>query len=290
MSIRSIWALLLLALGACVAWPVSAMERVQYESMVDGRQVLTEAIFHAPSNTTGARVPAVVLVHSAGGWSDGTTAPLARALLASGLAALELKVFEHPRQIIPPDRIMPVYYGAMKYLSARPEVDPQKIGIAGFSMGAHVSLWTSSLWMTSQYGEGRKFAAHASIYPVCWPHTYMARGDVPPGRPLPFPKTFLTAFTGSPVKIFAAGQDDYDDRDPQACPEFVQAIAPAYKESFEVTVYREATHGWNQKTQAFYERMACKGRGCQNNNVHNAEVTARNLADVTAFFVSKLRP
>lgn len=277
-----------LVFAAC---PAGAMERVSYESLVDGRKVVTEAIFHGPATPSGAKVPAVVIVHSAGGWSDGTTAPLAKALLDSGLAALELKIFERHNQIIPPDRIMPVFYGAMKYLAGRAEVDPQRIGIAGFSMGAHISLWTASSWMTSQYGQGLKFAAHAPIYPVCWPHTYMAKGTMPPtGRALPFPQSFLTEFTGAPVRIFAAGQDDYDDRDPNACVEFVNALSPSQKDNFEVTVYKEATHGWNQTTQSFYERMACKGRGCLNRNVNNPEITARSLTEVTAFFVSKLRP
>jgi len=274
-----------------LAGPALAQERVSYTSLVDGRSMVTEAVFHPVQAPGGVRTPAVVLVHSAGGWSDGTTTPLATALVAKGIAALELRVFETHRQIVPPDRIMPVFYSALKLLSERPDIDPQRIGIAGFSMGAHVSLWTSSQWMTAQFGEGRSFAAHAAVYPVCWPHTLMAKGEKPAsGRLLPFPSTFLTEFTGAPVKVFAAGRDDYDDRDPHACAEFVQAIPEKYRASFELTVYPEATHGWNQKTQSFFERMACKGRGCQNNNVNNPEVTARSLLDLTSYFSAKLRP
>lgn len=270
----------------------AAQEAVIYEVGVGNAVVSTSAIFSpAKGVAADSKTPAVVLIHSAGGWSDGTTAPLAKELNANGFATLELKLFETSRSATPTERLVPRVYGALGYLAARTDIDRGKVGIAGFSMGAHLSIWTASKWMTETYSTaGLKFAAHAPIYPMCWPHTLLARNVQPQGGVnLSFQKDFLTQWTGAPVKVFAAGQDDYDDRDPKACQEFIDAISPQYRGAFDIITYADATHGWNQASESFYARTACKGRGCKNNNVNNPAVTALSTADIVKFFVSKLK-
>ena len=95
---------------------------------------------------------------------------------------------------------------------------------------------------------------------------------------------FLLRFTGAPVKIFAAGKDDYDDRDSNACREFVNAINETDRRSFEIVSYPDATHGWNQASQSFYAEAACKGKGCINRNVRDAAISEQNIRDVVSFF------
>ena len=64
---------------------------------------------------------------------------------------------------------LPEAYGAYKFLSANPAIDPKRIGIMGFSWGGVVSMLTANRPYTDQYlNPGAKFAAHAPNYPICW--------------------------------------------------------------------------------------------------------------------------
>lgn len=110
------------------------------------------------------------------------------------------------------------------------------------------------------------------------------------GRRFGLPPDFLSRFTGKPVKILAAGLDDYDGRDPKACENFVAQIPEDSRKSFEVHTYLEARHGWNQKTCSFFEPIACKGRGCTNHNVFNPSVAAESNLVIVNFFVDTLKP
>lgn len=263
----SVGKLLVVALLGIAVGSVQAGEFVSYESVVGDSKVVTQADYSAPSNAvaTGSqhKYPAVVLLHSAGGFSDGTTGPMARALNAAGFATLELKFFQKsnsPRPTL--EQMTQGSFGAIRYLSSRPEIDDQRVGIAGFSLGAYVTIWTASEWLSKNIGGGLRFAAHAPIYPVCWHQTAWAKGQsATKFPPLSYPKEFLLRFTGAPVKIFAAGKDDYDDRDSNACREFVNAINETDRRLFEIVSYADATHGWNQASQSFYAEAACKGKG-----------------------------
>ena len=87
-----------------------------------------------------------------------------------------------------------------------------------------------------------------------------------------------------PVKIFAGGRDDYDDKDPHACTEFISQLPATQQAVFSVQLYPEATHGWDQKSVAFYEKLACKGRGCTNSNEANPKITQQSINDLIEYF------
>src|SRR5579862_5661294 len=88
-------------------------------------------------------------------------------------------------------------------------------------------------------------------------------------------------WTGAPVKIFAGGKDNYDDRDPNACQEAIDCLPESARKSFSVMVYPSATHGWDQRRGAnFYEKIACKGRGCYNINAPDAQVAQQSIKDL----------
>ena len=138
--------------GILFSLVAAAQETVTFEVGVGHATVSTSAIFSAAKGGgADSKAPAVVLIHSAGGWSDGTTAPLAKDLNANGFATLELRLFETSRNATPTERLVPRVYGALGYLAGRPDIDKSKVGIAGFSMGAHISIWTASKWMTETY-------------------------------------------------------------------------------------------------------------------------------------------
>ena len=133
-------------------WAAIGQERVTYDTKLNAESLRTPAIFGSAKIASGtpAKVAAVVLIHSAGGARDGTTGPLARALNAGGIATLELQLFDLPQERQTADRDMARVFGALKMLAARPDVDPKRVGLAGFSYGAHFTLWAASQWSVSQ--------------------------------------------------------------------------------------------------------------------------------------------
>jgi uncharacterized protein len=279
--------------GAAVALVVLTARAADLVTVESGGERFSAVFTQAAqtSSTPPSRpVPAAVLVHSAGGYVDGTTGPLAKALNAAGFSTLELRFFERPSaRRVSYEAMTQSSFAALQWLAARPDIDAQRIGMAGFSMGAYLTIWTASESLTTALGSGRRFAAHAAIYPVCWQQTAWARGEKASKFPaLSYPGDFLKRFTGAPVTLFAAGKDDYDDRDPGACKEFVGAVDEKYRGAFQIVSYPEATHGWNQRSQSFFSETACKGRGCMNRNVFDSGVTEANTADVVRFFSAKL--
>ena len=142
-----------------------------------------------------------------------------------------------------PDALLPMGFAALKELRKLPAIDPDRIGIMGFSMGGHLAVYTAfekkrRLWM----GDEKGFAAHAAFYPVC--------------------KAFLTQsdcrVTGAPMIIFYGTKDAYGDGD--NVPVFKRMLLE--KQKFEVTTveYAGAYHGFNRNAPAMsYRDPAAKG-------------------------------
>jgi dienelactone hydrolase len=272
---------------------LSAQESVRIDTTLRGRPDKLDAIYRKASDGKAA----VVLVHSAGGASDGTTEPIAKKLNDEGISTIEVQFFANPqdarRQKKRGDMLVNQVFDAMKFLTDVKGADSARIGIAGFSMGAHIAIWASSQKLTKTYGGGKKFASHAASYPACWLMGFSVRGEKQIPK-LPGPGPFIDSdamrdLTKSPIRIFAAGRDDYDDRDPNACKDMVKLFEPADQGSIEVVVYDNATHGWNQKTQEFFVPFGCKGKGCINHNQNNPAVTLQNHQDLVAFFKKTLQ-
>jgi dienelactone hydrolase len=271
--------------SALLAWTAcpSAQEVVQFPldnatENVDG--LLT---YPAAANPAG-RLPAVVLVHSSWGWADaheGVSA-YANALQNAGFVTFELRLFptgvSSKKGGVEP--YLPHLFGSLKYLAARPDIDPQRVSVAGFSFGGMLALVSATRWANETHGKpGLHFAAHASFYPVCW----LFKANLQ-GRPSPIPTTAWQTWTGTPVRIFAGAADDYDDRDPNACQDFVNAIPEGQRPAFSVQVYPDATHGWDQPVGAnFFAKIACKGKGCYNVNSPDRKTTEQSTKEVIEF-------
>jgi dienelactone hydrolase len=159
-------------------------------------------------------------------------------------------------------------------------VDPNRIAVSGFSFGGILSLIAATKWANESYLNGSpRVAAYAPFYPVCW----LLKANVK-GKPSTVPTDAWLEWTGAPVRIFAGGKDDLDDRDPNACQEAIDSLPESARKSFSVKVYPSATHGWDQRLSAtFYERLACNGRGCNNSNLPDAQVTRQSIADLIEF-------
>lgn len=247
-------------------------------------QAYVEGLFTPPVGLPAKQAaPAVVLLHAGWGWEVPVTQQYAQALAQAGFAVLELRLFRNEAERAP-TRIgyLQNLYDALRYLGSRADVVPEKVSVAGFSFGGILALTSATAWAYERFagGKGFKFAAHAPFYPLCYGYAAFAKA----GRATAdLPADLLVRWTGSPVRIYAGGNDDYDDQDPKACDTFVSLIPEPQRQAFSVTLYPEATHGWDQPSASFYEKLACKGRGCVNRNVANPAVTARSIADLVAF-------
>jgi len=247
-----------------------------------GEQV--NAIFAMPSGTT-RKVPAVVLIHTRGGYDRAQYEVYGNALREKGIATLGLVLF-YPSRVPShrPSNLVPHAFGALKYLASRPEIDPNRIAIVGFSMGGILTVLTASDLLASEHmGNGPRFAAHAAFYPVCWIHDEIAR-DTPRMKGV---SGAYAKLTGAPVHILAGGKDGWDD--PDSCQKFLEALAPDARKSVTLTFYPDAPHHWDgEGRRRYYGAAACKGKGCEVDDWYDPVTTQDGKKVVIEFLASIL--
>jgi dienelactone hydrolase len=208
-----------------------------------------------PQNVAG-RVPAVVIAHDSAGLTPmGPEPDYVAALNAAGIATLVIDMWT-PRQVPSgpaaigaegggdrrPRAIgdtLPDAFGALKFLAGHPAIDPQRVGIMGFSWGAMLSVLAMSEPAAERaLGSAPRFAAHSAHYLVC--SLFL------PGAPAA-PAT-AARWTGAPLQLQAGGRDDYDKADGGAsCRRLVEGLPPDKRRRVELIVYPQATHAWEQK-------------------------------------------
>lgn len=189
--------------------------------------MLTGTLYRA---ATPGRGPAVVLLHSCAGISA-MEEDWAAWFAAHGYHALLLDSFK-PRSVVsvclhpggPTLRERGFdALGALAWLRARPEVDPNRIGAIGWSHGGGTALMADSRGVVADAAvPGGGFRAVAALYPVC-------RTIHPPA---------LTA----PLLLLMGGKDLWTP--PATCAELVAAL-PAAGPAVTQHVYPEATHAFD---------------------------------------------
>ena len=272
----------------CMAFVGQAKELVRFPvSPAGGGQTPDrgEGMYSRPSDQGAAvKLPAVLLLHSGWGWSDDHDGVpgYAQALQKAGFATLELRMFARNALQKPggPSAYLPEVYGALNYLAARPDIDPRRIGVAGYSYGGLLTAVAATSWANKTYGTAdQRFAAFAPFYPVCW----VIKANIQ-GRKSPVPAEAWLEWTGAPVLIFAGANDDYDSREPNACQAAIDSLPELQRRTFSVKVYPDATHGWDQRKAAtFFEKLACNGRGCYNTNTPDLQLTEQSTKDLIDF-------
>jgi uncharacterized protein len=231
------------------------------------------------------RLPAVLILHSSVG-IDGTGASYAEALNQAGIATLEIEMWrlaDGGGRPVSTRFTMPHAYGSLLKLSDHPRIDPDRIGVMGFSWGGIMSGLTSSAALTQQYtGEKARFAAHLALYPVCWSHSSVLAGEAKYFGPDTYRKV-----TGKPVHFLAGDKDDYDD--PDGCSKFVAALPENVRQHFSLTVYPGATHGWDRRYSGVApDRAANKGKGGYVNFIATPDIAKRSREFAVAFFTRHL--
>ncbi len=253
------------------------VETIVFPSLHTPEPLQIPALLKRPASAA-APMPAVVVAHGSAG-PDSRGPSYSRELNRAGIATLEIDMWaarglkgalDRPKR---PQETLPDVYGAYAWLAARPEFDSERIGILGFSWGGILSMLTATKPYTEHYlGEGRRFAAHAPLYPCCWLY------NAAPGFE-------FASFTGARVFLQCGELDAYDEPDTgETLVRSLEAKAPGL---LSVKVYPGATHAFDRSEPAMTvtDPFSHKGKGGEVAFAPNPQAAAEARAATTAFFV-----
>jgi dienelactone hydrolase len=191
-----------------------------------------DVVFYpAVGASAAAPAPAVVLLHGAGGVSDGREGRYAEEFAAQGVSVAVIDVFGardgggFVERLINTTEAMALAdaFATLDWLAARPDIDDKRIALIGFSYGGMSSVYAAYAQVVAAYGPSVPFAAHVAFYGPC-----IARFDEP-------------ATTGAPVLMLWGDQDEIMDAD--AC-EATAGDLRAGGSRVEIARY-DAPHRWD---------------------------------------------
>jgi dienelactone hydrolase len=256
-------AVLGLAQGAA-AQPVGSLDdgrtgKIQFESITPtGYTALVRRTASPKATIAGVlslpagtgRVPAMVLAHGSGGVSDAREGRWAERLNEIGIAAFIVDSF-NPRGItetatnqgqLSPAANVADALAALRLLATHPRIDPQRIGIMGFSRGGGAAIQTALEPLRRGVIEGDlRFAVHVPFYPPC--NTYQVSDKV----------------SGAPIRFMLAGSDDYTP--PSACARYVDWFRSKGVAADSIT-YSDAYHGFDGSSRVAFINTLQTGRNC----------------------------
>jgi dienelactone hydrolase len=189
-----------------------------------------------PEGASAARkVPAIVMIHGSGGILRAREMTYGPQFAKMGVAGLAVDVFGARRHIATSyvDRMLRITetmlvadaYAALRYLAGRPEIDPRRVALAGYSYGALAAMLAAYAQVAEAFApEGLRFAAHISYYGPC-----------------------LSTFednraTGAPLLLLSASEDKVTD--PVRCAEAAKELM-AGGARVESVRYDGAYHQWD---------------------------------------------
>jgi len=285
--------ILVVSLGLCIVHAQDIrIERIdKSQTLPNGRDLKILAEVRIPKSEIK---PALVLVLPNAGGLDGTGPQYIKALNARGIATAELNPLTDDNWI----RNVMMSKIVMAYVVRDFGIDPDRIGIMGFSHGAMVSLVASSESLMARVVRpvNLRFRAHAALYPVCslvhdanrasfmnWRTARPADGGEPN-----FYKGMFDKMTGAKALLMAAADEDYEDA-PSACPKLVADMNASAPGLVDLVVYPDAGHGWDVPTsRSYHDHISRKNGRIQ--HTRSQPTFEKSLAAVTDFFVRELAP
>jgi dienelactone hydrolase len=233
---------------AAPASPLTIKGKLSIPGKVDGRWSCFPFSNHK-HRSRNDKLPAVVILHSSGG-VDAQGDFYEAALNAAGIATLQIDMWEargvtgvaNRPQL--PILTIPDAFSALAYLSALANIDPDRIGVLGFSWGGVMSLASSERLYAGQFGGGRKFAAHVANGPVCYGANNAAILRAFGVAPAQAGTQYLN-LTGAPVLIQIGSKDGYDNS-AAPCRALAASVNPSNGDVVDVNEYPGAYHGWDR--------------------------------------------
>jgi dienelactone hydrolase len=224
--------------GYAVSWPSSspfAPEDIGADPEED-QPTTAQGRLYLPSGERPARsVPAVVLLHGSGGVLPSRELTYAAQLARMGVAVLVVDSFaaRRDRGTAFIDRLMNITetmmladaYSGLGFLASRPEIDPRRVVLTGFSYGAMAAMYGLYAQVADRLAPGDlRFAGHVAFYGPCIARFADSRT------------------TGAPLLMLLGGADAITDQ--QRCAE-VAADLRAGGSPVETIVYPGAVHQWD---------------------------------------------
>jgi len=231
------------ALASDLDTPGLRINYLAYPVEWNGKTILIGARLQVPLNVT-AKMPAVIMLHGTSGVRY-SGVYYAAALNRAGMATLEIDQWggrglpggasSRPKGF---GDNLPDIAGAYRLLVARSEIDAERIGLMGSSMGGIETL----LMMTRRnsdaiLGHNVHLKAGAALYPACWLYNHVPGAD-------------FVDLVDAPVRILVGSEDDYDGG-PDACKALVRDLAPRDAAHVSVRVFPAATHIFDSFQGAF---------------------------------------
>jgi dienelactone hydrolase len=201
-----------------------------------------------PSGIEG-RIPAVVLVHGAGGITMNVD-PWARDINDLGVAVFIIDCFTgrgFKEGFVPGSKANSLTmivdaYRALGLLADHPRIDPARIALMGFSRGGGTALYASMKRFQRMYGpKGFEFAAYIPFYPPCWV-TYIDDEQV----------------SEKPIRIFHGADDNWVPVEP--CRKYVERLQKNGKDA-QLTEYPGAHHIFDAPIEFTREFSKATGLG-----------------------------
>jgi dienelactone hydrolase len=245
------------------------------------RPLTVAARLLAPA-TEAEKSPAVVLLHGSAGPSA-REGGYAAALHAAGFLTLEPDQWSprglgggsegRPKTFL---ETLPDLFGAFRYLAARPDVDPHRIGLAGFSFGGVATMLAATRARNDAVLGAAHFAAYMPVYPACWTYNTLpgqAFGDL----------------VDAPLLLVTGALDQYDD-DPEAGPKLAASLAPKDRARVRTHVLADAHHCFDIPGVDVVrpDPFSHRGKGGDVVMRHNAQATRASHALAVAFFQETL--
>lgn len=125
-------------------------------------------------------------------------------------------------------------YLALETLSTHPNIDIDKAGITGWSLGGTVSLYSAWMPLINSINNGKfRFAAHLPIYPGCLAY--------------PYPEESMI-FSQAPVHILIGELDDWVPA--SACTNLLGILNESgLPHNIDITIYKNAHHSFDREME-----------------------------------------
>jgi dienelactone hydrolase len=224
--------------GVAVTWPSSspfAPEDIGAGPEDDPPTAARGRLYLPPGQHPARSVPAVVLLHGSGSVLPTRELTYAPQLAHMGVAALVVDSFgarrERGTDFI--DRLMNITetmmladaYSALAFLATRPEIDPRRVVLTGYSYGAMATMYGLYAQIADKLAPGGlRFAGHVAFYGPCIARFADSRT------------------TGAPLLMLLGGADEITDQG--SCAE-IAADLRAGGSRVETIVYPGALHQWD---------------------------------------------
>jgi dienelactone hydrolase len=224
--------------GVVVTWPSSSPFTPEHIDAGPEDNPPTPALgrlYLPPGNHPPRSVPAVVLLHGSSGVLSARELTYAAQLAAMGVAALVVDSFGSRRDRgteflervlnITETMMLADAYSGLAFLATRPEIDPDRVVLTGFSYGAMATMYALYAQVADRIApNGPRFAGHVAFYGPCIARFADSRT------------------TGAPLLMLLGGGDEITDE--RRCVEIADDLR-AGGSRVEMITYPGAVHQWD---------------------------------------------